>query len=39
MKMRDRVAKMIEKKILAIQEQANQIYTKDMYFNSKKEDE
>ena len=40
MKMRDRVGKMVEKKkILAIQEQANQIYTKDMYFNSKKENE
>ena len=38
MKMRDRVSKLIEKKkILAIQEEANQIYTKDMYFNSNKE--
>ena len=40
MKMRDRVGKLIEKKkILAIQEEANQIYTKDMYFNSNKEKE
>ena len=40
MKMRDRVSKLIEKKkILAIQEEANQIYTKDMYFNSNKEKE
>ncbi len=40
MKMRDRVGELIEKKkILAIQEEANQIYTKDMYFNSNKEKE
>ena len=36
--MRDRVSKLKKKKkILAIQEEANQIYTKDMYFNSNKE--
>lgn len=40
MKMRDRVGELIEKKkITEIQEQANKIYTKDKYFNSKKESE
>ncbi len=40
MKIRDRVGELIEKKkIIEIQEQANEIYTKDKYFNSKKETE
>ena len=37
MKIRDRVSKLIEKKkILDIQQQANEIYTKDVYFNKKR---
>ena len=40
MKMRDRVGKLIEKKkITEIQLQANQILTKNKYFNSKKDEE
>ncbi len=40
MKIRDRVGELIEKKkIIEIQDQANEIYTKDKYFNSKKETE
>ncbi len=39
MKIRDRVGELIEKKkILDIQQQANEIYTKDVYFNLKKEE-
>ena len=38
MKMRDRVGKLIEKKkITEIQFQANEILTKNKYFNSKKD--
>ncbi len=37
MKIRDRVAKLIEKKkIIEIQQEANEIYTKDAYFNVQK---
>ena len=40
MKIRDRVSKLIDKKkITEIQIQANEIHTKDKYFNSKKDEE
>ena len=40
MKIRDRVAELIDKKnISSIQIQANEIYNKNVYFNSKKEEE
>ena len=40
MKIRDRVGKLIEKKkITEIQIEANEILTKDKYFNSKEDEE
>ncbi len=40
MKIRDRVSELVEKKkILDIQQQANEIYTKDAYFNQQKEEQ